>query len=376
MVTDSRPKMGQHRVTLPWGHHGTRWYVFLALGSSRECIQLTFASSCRAGYKIDSIQKDVVEMKVTYDAYGLDDDPIVLQCGINNTYNADHDCNITLTVPRDMNPPILIHYELDNFYQNHRSYYTNRDEFQLRGDTTEGDDLYCSPLHKLGNISLNPCGLTANTMFNDIITLVEGKDRFGVDLRMIEEGIAWGTDLEYQFKPARGFKKELCPESVGCTPECCEGDDWSCNEPAIDDKDGGCYRYFYPNEDTVQYLYETYPKIVSPLEHVQNEHFVVWMRIAVNSNFRKLYGWIDQPIAAGETLTFQINNNYVVQRFRGSKSLIVGTTSIFGGRNDTFSLVFLGPGYFFIIAGLFFGFKLFYKPRKLADPAFLHIKED
>lgn len=327
------------------------------------------------GYKIDSIQKDVVEMKVTYDSYSGSDDPVVIQCGINNTYNANHNCTITLTVPRDMNPPILIYYELDNFYQNHRSYYTSKDEAQMRGDTTSADDLLCSPLHKLGDITLNPCGLTANTMFNDIITLVRGKDAAGADLVMIEEGIAWESDLEYKYKPAKGFKKELCPDAVGCTAACCEGDDWSCSEPAVD-REGDCYRYFYPDEETTQYLYETYPKIISPLEHVQNEHFAVWMRIAVQANFRKLYGWIDQPIAAGETLTFQINNNYVVQRFRGSKSLIVGTTSIFGGRNATFSTVFLGPGYFFIVAGLFFGLKLFYKPRKLADPAYLHLKAD
>jgi len=29
-------------------------------------------------------------------------------------------CNVTLTAPRHMKPPIYLYYELDNYYQNHR----------------------------------------------------------------------------------------------------------------------------------------------------------------------------------------------------------------------------------------------------------------
>ena len=34
--------------------------------------------------------------------------------------------------------------------------------------------------------------------------------------------------------------------------------------------------FYYPKEASVQYLYETFPQVVSPLVGVKNEHFAVW----------------------------------------------------------------------------------------------------
>ena len=53
---------------------------------------------------------------------------------------------------------------------------------------------------------------------------------------------------------------------------------------------GTSYKYRYPDEASTQYLYETYPDIVNPIEGVLNEHFIVWMRTSGLSKFRKLYG--------------------------------------------------------------------------------------
>ena len=100
------------------------------------------------------------------------------------------------------------------------------------------------------------------------------------------------------------------------------------------------------------------------------------MKVATQPNFRKLYGWINQPIAAGEELVFSVHANYVVSRFRGYKALLITTNNIFGGRNPYLGPVFYIVGYFCLGVALFFTLKHTFRPRKLADPSYLHYKSD
>lgn len=194
------------------------------------------------------MSNDVVEVRVEYDNW-QDPDPL---CGIGSTPNANINCTLEIPIPKDMEPPILVHYELQNFHQNHRSYLKSRDSYQLLGslDQTPLQAAECEPLVKLGNITLNPCGFIANTLFNDVIKLNDDT------LIMQEKGIAWTSDLEYMFAQPEGFKAEVCPNTTGCTASCCDGDEWSCETPHQNEEDGECYRYFYPNDNTTQYLYE------------------------------------------------------------------------------------------------------------------------
>lgn len=298
-------------------------------------------------------------------------------CGIGNTYNANRTCNITFTSPSDkyMYPPIFIHYELRNFHQNHRDYFKSKDPYQLAGNIGAQDKVSakdCGILNILGNMTLNPCGLIANTLFNDIFTLIDGQDVYSIDLMMIEEGITWQSDFLYVYSQPDGFNYSAC---VVCDDSCCNPGD-SCTTPYFNESDGLCYRYYYPNDDTTQYLYETYPMIISPIQGVLNEHFMVWMRIATLPTFRKLYGYIDQIIPPNTTLTFQVNANYAVTQFQGGKTLVISTTSIFGGKNTYFSEIFLIMGIFCLLAGGFFLAKHIFFPRKIADSNYLHYKED
>lgn len=346
------------------------WYVIAAFAA----IGAIFVP---VGVKLNQISNDVVEVKRQYDAY---DDPDAL-CGINSTANARRKCSVTLTVPKDMAPPIFLHYEIDNFYQNHKRYEASRSDAQLLGSTaslSEREANDCHPLYRVGNppITIHPSGLIANTLFNDVITLSPSVPfESNMDLAMREDGIAWKSDLEFKFRQPDGFRKNECD----CDTCSCESPEWSCNEPYKEVDIFGeerCYQYYYPNDDTTQYLYETYPMVVSPLDGVRNEHFVVWMRNAALPKFRKLYGWFEQPISAGTNVTFDIEANWEVQSFKGAKSLILSTSSQFGGRNS-----FLGD-FFFIIGvvclGLaaLFGLKQKFRPRFIADKRYLRYKED
>jgi hypothetical protein len=320
------------------------------------------------------MQDQVVEMRYTYD--GEDDDNQI--CGIGDSYNENRTCLLQFIAPNTMLPPILVHYEITNFHQNHRTYFQSRDDRQLVGHIETLDAIgreRCAPLTKLGNVTLHPCGLVPNTFFNDYFTLVEGIDVYGEPLRLIETGIAWQSDIKYMYKQPQGFDKKVCE---ACDSSCCTGK-WECGskgKPWVDKKDGTCYSFVYPLDNETQYLYETYPDIISPIEGVTNEHFIVWMRIATQPTFRKLYGWINQPIVKGQRVTFRVNANFAVKRFKGSKSLLISTNNIFGGRNPFLGAMFYWVGFFFLAAGTFFALKHTLRPRRLADSAYLHFKDE
>mmetsp|Transcript_23594 Transcript_23594/g.48843 ORF Transcript_23594/g.48843 Transcript_23594/m.48843 type:complete len:426 (-) Transcript_23594:259-1536(-) len=340
------------------------------------------------GLVIRNKSNNLVELTTMYESH-LKNGPAadITGCEIgenpNKMYlNNSETCEIQMVATGDMDPPIMVHYELYNFYQNYRRYTTSKDLSQLLGSLNQDSvsALYCEPLNIMGGIRINPCGLVANTLFNDVITLdsIIGPDGEPINAPLVEQGIAWRSDLEWKFAQPEGFASEECSSCDAC--DCGElnaqGERaWSCNEPYVDG-DGVCWRYFYPQDNTTQYLYETYPMVVSPLEGVTNEHFIVWMRTAALPRFRKLYGYIEQPIPAGSTLTFRVQANFAVERLKGAKALVVGNTYIFGGKNPWLGLLFLVVGVIAAVLGSLFLLKDVLSPRRLADKRYLSYKED
>ena len=80
------------------------------------------------GFKLQSLSDNTVELRREYDAF----DTPHPTCGINTTANANRTCEILFTVHKDMTPPILVHYEIENFHQNHRNYAFSLDNEQVR----------------------------------------------------------------------------------------------------------------------------------------------------------------------------------------------------------------------------------------------------
>lgn len=303
----------------------------------------------------------------------------------NFMYKQNKTCQIQFQVPfnkGDLQPPVLVHYQVNNFYQNYRPYQTSYDMGQLLGKLTQ--DIVsaglCAPLNTIKNdqgeeIKINPCGLIANTLFNDVFTLesVVGPDGVPIEGAVMNEtGIAWQSDLKWKYRQPEGFNSEQCSSLEECS---CEGSEWSCTEPYLA-PDGTYYRYFYPEDDTTQYLYETYPMVVSPIDGVLNEHFVVWMRTAALPNFRKLYGYIDAVIPAGSVLTFNVQANWAVERSQSAKALVVSDNYIFGGKNHWLGTMFIVVGAISAILGIFFFVIQMIYPRKLGDRKYLKYKED
>ena len=184
----------------------------------------------------------VVELKVQYDGERTESADTDVYSYMNCTIQAANEgrvCELSIVVPEEMKAPVLVHYEMGDFYQNHRLYVVSRDDDQLRGsrDQTSLAKENCDPLQEVGNQTLNPCGLVANTLFNDIFEVSNSTDTDGepLDLKLIEKGIAWKSDVDHRFKQPEGFYSEQCSscDDSGCS---CDGDRWSCNRPYEDDE--------------------------------------------------------------------------------------------------------------------------------------------
>ncbi|KAG9408273.1 Cell cycle control protein 50A [Aphanomyces cochlioides] len=107
-----------------------------------------------------------------------------------NSFSGSKTCFVTVTLDRDIVGDTIVFYELAPFYQTHRRYMTSQVLQQYMGgwspgdSTSDCDPVLASPSTQLCNgttcFGANksrqhyPCGLVANTMFNDIFWLHNG----------------------------------------------------------------------------------------------------------------------------------------------------------------------------------------------------------
>ena len=193
---------------------------------------------------------------------------------------------VEFTIPQTMEPPIYLYYKLTDYFQNHRLYAQSRQDEQLHGDQV--NDLgSCYPLKKWEGKLLYPCGLIANSFFNDTISKIEicpSKDAAECnEAPMRTDGIAWPTDRndKYHGRPLR----DKIETDVG------------------------------PNG-----------RIPNP----GDERMMVWLRVAAMSTFKKLYGYFEHDtFQKGQVVKIPVISNYKATNFK--KSLVLSTVSVMGG---------------------------------------------
>ena len=227
-------------------------------------------------------------------------------------------CNISIEIENDMPPTIMIYYELDGFYQNHRRYIKSKSDDQLNGKTFTLNEMKklqdCSPVFtnremgfeqgaksitgeelNLDDLAI-PCGLVAKSYFNDNFT---NWKLDGVNITINEKDIAWSADKKLKYKNTKELNKQ-----------------W------ID---------------------------------MTDEHFIVWMRPAGLPNFRKLWGRItDRDLKAGTKIEVKIENNFDVSSFNGKKYLILSTVNAFGGKNSFLGISYIVLGGISIVLAVVF----------------------
>ena len=197
---------------------------------------------------------------------------------------------------------------------------------------------------------------------------------------MDESGISWDTDST-RFSQVSGFKYEsnnnittpfpltttYCDAILGVT-----GAAYYPYSGYPDPTTYESYCFYYPDNDSVQYLYETYPEQISPIDGVTNEHFMVWMRTAGLPTFRKLYGKIDGDFSKGDVLTFDLIANFEVDSFDASKGLVLSTLGDLGGKNPFIGVAYIVVGAISLVLAALFALKYFLDPRKQGSAEYLH----
>eukprot|EP00601_Ochromonadales_sp_CCMP2298_P033850 CAMPEP_0173363024 /NCGR_PEP_ID=MMETSP1144-20121109/22151_1 /TAXON_ID=483371 /ORGANISM="non described non described, Strain CCMP2298" /LENGTH=342 /DNA_ID=CAMNT_0014312919 /DNA_START=48 /DNA_END=1073 /DNA_ORIENTATION=+ len=300
-----------------------------------------------AGSTLYSQAQGVYEAHYTYDA-GSE-----YACSISSN-NVGKTCQVSFTITQALPGPLYLYYELSNFYQNHQRYYQSRSIAQLQGSNLDSSSvsLDCNPLYKNGSLLLNPCGLIANSFFTDTFTLDTNASTPADTFSLDEKGISLYSDRDALYNQVDGFKYTVVTNTslLSCAEA---GLHEGCRE--YTDSGGTSYLYYYPDDDTVQYLHESYPDQISPIDGVTDEHFIVWMRVAMMPTFRKLYGKIDHSFDAGDVLVFNVTANYEVDSYDATKTLVLSELGSYGGKNSFLGEAYTTVGVLFLLLSVAMG---------------------
>ncbi|RAK80115.1 CDC50/LEM3 family protein [Aspergillus fijiensis CBS 313.89] len=252
-------------------------------------------------------------------------------------------CRLIFEIPDKLEPPVFMYYRLTNFYQNHRRYVKSLDIDQLKGKAVDNETISggsCDPL-KLDHSgkAYYPCGLIANSLFNDTISspeLLNGDD--AETYYMTNKGIAWDSDKQL-IKKTQYNKWQVVPP------------------PNWHDR--------YPNGyvDGIPNLHE-------------DEEFMVWMRTAALPAFSKLSRRNDTTTMAAGSYQLDIEDRFPVTEYGGTKSILISTRTVIGGQNPFMGIAYVVVGGVCIVLGALFTIAHLVRPRKLGDHTYLTWNND
>lgn len=182
----------------------------------------------------------------------------------NNVVVETDVCHLRFNIPNEMKPPVLFYYHLTKFHQNHRRYVDSFDAQQLNGEARSYSDIdssKCTPLKVNSTLHkpIFPCGLIANSLFNDTFTSPLWLNPTGSNSKaQVYEmnnstDIAWASDKDLYAETAYSYEDVVPPPN------------WNKR---------------YPND---------YTKEDPPPNLKTWEAFQVWMRTASLPDFSKLY---------------------------------------------------------------------------------------
>lgn len=98
---------------------------------------------------------------------------------------------------------------------------------------------------------------------------------------------------------------------------------------------------------------------------------MVWMRTAGLPTFSKLYQRNDDKAMIAGRYQIEIVNHFPSEVFHGTKSIVISTRTVMGGRNPFLGIAYIVVGGICIVLGVVFTVTHLLKPRKLGDHTYL-----
>ncbi|GMR48708.1 hypothetical protein PMAYCL1PPCAC_18903, partial [Pristionchus mayeri] len=242
-------------------------------------------------------------------------------------------CTFDVELKEHFKSPVKFYYGLDGFYQNTRLYMASRSEKQFTGDILNKDG--CSPLvNGTDGIPYAPCGIIADSMFNDTFSLTTA-DKEPVPFTASNILSSYVQDRKFK-NPEQKSGETLCDAFKGTT------------KPPSWQKEI-CMLGVGEERESVGIGFE-------------NIDLIVWMRTAALPKFRKIYRNLDIEHDDGKYLaglpagnyTLTIDYNYPTAAWRGDKYFYITAEAWAGGRNFPLAIAYMVVGVFLLLVSAIF----------------------